>query len=131
MAEIYDPGGIRTRAARLISLYHNFRAKEKFSLTLFDYFRLLSSLPVAHLSDALRRRLVVTGDSARIQDETTEHSVWFFSVLGVEHRHTGPRFNVSSERLLIIFSWPAGDSNPQPVETRNIVFTSPTLYLLS
>ena len=43
----------------------------------------LSSLPVAHLSDAPRRRLVVTGDSARIQDETTENSAWFFNVLGV------------------------------------------------
>ena len=43
----------------------------------------LSSLPVAHLSDASRRRLVVTGDSARIQDETTENSAWFFNVLGV------------------------------------------------
>ena len=43
----------------------------------------LSSLPVAHLSDAPRRRLVVTGDSARIQDETTENSGWFFNVLGV------------------------------------------------
>ena len=42
----------------------------------------LSSLPVAHLSDAPRRRLVVTGDSARIQDETTENSAWFFNVLG-------------------------------------------------
>ena len=31
----------------------------------------LSSLPVAHLSDAPRRRLLVTGDSARMQDETT------------------------------------------------------------
>ena len=40
----------------------------------------------------------------------------------------GPRFNVSSERLLVI-SWPAEDSNPQPVVTRNIVFTSPTLYI--
>ena len=38
----------------------------------------LSSLPVASLSDAPRRRLVVTGDSARIQDETTESSAWFF-----------------------------------------------------
>ena len=28
MAEIYDPGGIRTRAARLVSQYHNHRAKE-------------------------------------------------------------------------------------------------------
>ena len=28
MAEIYDPGGIRTRAARLISQYHNHSAKE-------------------------------------------------------------------------------------------------------
>ena len=43
----------------------------------------LSSLPVAHLSDAPRRRLVVTGDSARIQDETTENSAWFFNVFGV------------------------------------------------
>ena len=43
----------------------------------------LSSLPVAHLSDAPRRRLVVTGDSARIQDGTTENSAWFFNVLGV------------------------------------------------
>ena len=43
----------------------------------------------------------------------------------------GSRFNVSSERLLVIFSWPVGDTNPQPVVTRNIVFTSPTLYLLS
>ena len=61
-----------------------------------------SSLPVAHLCDAPRRRLVVTGDSARIQDETTENSAWFFNVLGVQHRHTGPRVNVSSERQLII-----------------------------
>ena len=29
---------------------------------------------------------------ARIQDETTENSAWFFNVLGVLHRHTGPRF---------------------------------------
>ena len=43
----------------------------------------LSSLPVAHLSDALRRRLVITGDNARIQDETTGSTAWFFNVLGV------------------------------------------------
>ena len=30
-----------------------------------------------------RRRLVVTGDSARIQEETTESSAWFFNVLRV------------------------------------------------
>ena len=42
-----------------------------------------SSLPVAHLSDAPRRGLVVTGDSARIQDETTENSAWFFNMLGI------------------------------------------------
>ena len=33
----------------------------------------LLSLPVAHLSDAPRIWLVVSGDSARIQDETTEN----------------------------------------------------------
>ena len=43
----------------------------------------LSSLPVTHLSDAPRRRLVVTRDRARIQDETTENFAWFFNVLGV------------------------------------------------
>ena len=55
------------------------------SLTLVDLvsFVYLSSLPVAHLSDAPRRRLVVTGDNTRIQDETTENSAWFFNVLGV------------------------------------------------
>ena len=50
---------------------------------LFIIFIYLSSLRVAHLSDAPRRRLVVMGDSARIQDETTENSAWFFNVLGV------------------------------------------------
>ena len=49
-------------------------------LVIFVY---LLSLPVAHLSDAPRRRLIVTGDSARIQDEATENSAWFFNVLGV------------------------------------------------
>ena len=62
----------------------------------------LSSLSVAHLSNGPRRRLVVTGDSARIQDETNENSAWFCNMLGLKHRHTGPRFNVSSERQLII-----------------------------
>ena len=58
-----------------------YRVKQTKDCELF-VFR-LSSLPVAHLSDALRRRLVVTGDSARIQYETTESSAWFFNVLGV------------------------------------------------
>ena len=61
----------------------------------------LSSPPVAHLSDAPRRRLGY-GDSARIGDETTESSAWFFKLLSVLHRHMGPRFKVSSERQLII-----------------------------
>ena len=52
-------------------------------LLLFIISVYLSSLPVAHLSDAPRRQLVVTGDSERIQDETTENSAWFFNVLGV------------------------------------------------
>ena len=62
----------------------------------------LSSLATAHLNDTQRRRLVVTVDSARIHDETTENSAWFFNVFGVYQRHTGPRFNVSSEILLAI-----------------------------
>ena len=89
----------------------------------------LSSLPVAHLSDALRRRLVVRGivqgyrtKLLRIPPGSLTCSVY----------DTVTRDLVSSKRLLIIFSWPAGYSKPQPVETRNIVFTaSPTLYLLS
>ena len=43
----------------------------------------LSLLPVAHLSDAPRRQLVVMGDSAKIENETTERSTWFFNMLGV------------------------------------------------
>ena len=77
----------------------------------------LSSLPVAHLSDAPRLQLVVTGDSARIQDETTENSAWFFNALGVWQRHMEPRLNVSSEKTISHFSRPAGDSNPKPVVT--------------
>ena len=57
-----------------------FRMVGKFDLIIFVY---LSSLPVAHLSDAPRRRLVVSGDSARIMDETTENSTWFYNMLGV------------------------------------------------
>ena len=49
-----------------------------------------------------RRRLVVTGDSARIQGETTDISDWFSNVIGIWHCHTLPLFNVSSERLLVI-----------------------------
>ena len=45
----------------------------------------LLSLMVAHLSDASSRQLVITRDSARIQDETTESSTWFFNILGVKH----------------------------------------------
>ena len=41
----------------------------------------LSLLPVSHLSDALRRQLVVTEDSARIQDKTNESFAWFFKSL--------------------------------------------------
>ena len=54
---------------------------QKGMCTLFDLiiFVYLLSLLVAHLSDAHRRWLVVTGDSARIQDETTENSAWFFN----------------------------------------------------
>ena len=64
----------------------------------------LSSLPVAHLSDAPRRRLVVTGDNARSQDETTESLAWFLNVLSVSHRHMWPQFNVSSKKLLKILT---------------------------
>ena len=62
----------------------------------------LSSLQVAHLSDAPRSRLVVTRDSARLQDKTTASSAWIFNVLAVKVRHKGPRFKVSSERQLVI-----------------------------
>ena len=68
-------------------------------LGFFFFFCLLSWLLVAHLTDAPGRRIVVTGKSSRIQDETTENSTWFFNVQGVWHRHTGPLFNVSYERL--------------------------------
>ena len=40
-------------------------------ISLLVIFVYLLSLPVAHQSDAPGRRLIVTGDSARIQDKTT------------------------------------------------------------
>ena len=43
----------------------------------------LLSLPVAHVSNAPRRRSVVMADNARIQDETTESFTLFFNVLGI------------------------------------------------
>ena len=49
----------------------------------FNSLTLQTKEKVAHLSDAPRRGLVVTGDSARIQDETNESSAWFFNLLGV------------------------------------------------
>ena len=51
-------------------------------LVIFDC---LSLLPDAHLSNAPGRQLVVMGggDTARIQDETTENSVWFINMLGI------------------------------------------------
>ena len=49
-------------------------------LHLIDCFRLFI---VVTGCNAPRGRLVVTGDSARIQDETSENSAWFFNVLGV------------------------------------------------
>ena len=41
------------------------------------------SLRLSHLGSTRRRRLVDTGDSARIQDETAECPACFFNVLGV------------------------------------------------
>ena len=64
--------GISSKQLLQISRRHGLNyTKWYLLLIIFVY---LSSLPVAHLSDAPRRRLVVMGDSARIQDETTENS---------------------------------------------------------
>ena len=45
----------------------------------------LSSLSVAHIRDALRRRLVNMGDGAKIQDETSENSAWLLLCLVTRH----------------------------------------------
>ena len=64
---LWSGNGLHTSEASFISVY-------------------LSSLPVAYMSDAPKRRsrrLTVTGESARTQDETTESSAWFFNKLVV------------------------------------------------
>ena len=71
-------------------------------LTIFNCFRSFIISIGCPSQRRPKRQLVVTGDSARIQDKTTESSAWFVSVLGVLHRHTGLRFNFSSERQLVI-----------------------------
>ena len=65
----------------MLSVWKNLKLPDVFFFKII--FVYLSLRPVAHLSDTPRRQLVVTEDSARIQDETTENSVWFFKVLGV------------------------------------------------
>ena len=49
----------------------------------------LLSLPFAHLSDAPRRRLVITRDSARIQDATTQPGSLTCSVYSTVTRYFG------------------------------------------
>ena len=49
----------------------------------FVCLRLSTVATGSHVSEVPRIRLVVTGDSARIQDKTTESSAWFFNMLGV------------------------------------------------
>ena len=52
------------------------------------------------------------GGECKIQDETHPTlRLFFFKMLGVKHSHTGPRFNVSSERLLVILVGQQEDSN--------------------
>ena len=65
----------------LRGIVQEYKTKLLISLIVFVY--LSSFIPVALWSDAPRRRLVVTGDSARIHDEITESSAWFFNALGV------------------------------------------------
>ena len=55
-------------------LFGNFKVMNVYSYCLFVFSVYIQSLPVGHLSDAPRRRLVFTGDRVRIQDETTESS---------------------------------------------------------
>ena len=50
------------------------------AICLFPFIYRCYRLPIRETP--LRRRLVVTGDSVRIQGKTTESSAWFFNVLG-------------------------------------------------
>ena len=62
-----------------VNLFRGLRIKWIHTIGIgFASFVYLSTLPVAHLIDAPRRRLVFYGDSAGIQDEATESSAWFF-----------------------------------------------------
>ena len=54
-----------------------------------------------------------------------------FILSGIIGRYGNSVKSVSDEMLNRGPGWPAGDSNPQLEVTRNIMFTSPTLCLLS
>ena len=100
-----------------------FRAYTSMDLHVFSVY--LSSLPVAHLSDALRS---CYGGQRK---GTIESSAWFFNVLGVQHRHTGPRFNVSSERQPMILVGQPGIRTHNPKHCVRESYALPTeLYLL-
>ena len=93
---IQPRGGQNSKILPLIE-WKTLLEKEKMLVRLWRFHRstimaishYLSFLPVAHPSDTHKRRLVVTGDSARIQDETNESSAWFYNVLGTLHHYMG------------------------------------------
>ena len=59
------------------SMFVHLSAKE------FDYFRLFIVATGCPSEWRPQKTVSCLGDSARIQDETTESSAWFFNVLGV------------------------------------------------
>ena len=60
--KLYQPQNMSTK----VSSRRNAQADFFFFFCIIFGFFFLSSLPVAHVSDAPRRRLVVTGDNSRI-----------------------------------------------------------------
>ena len=81
----------------------------------------LSWLPDAHLSDAPKRQLVVTGDNARTQDEITKSSAWFFnSVYSTVTRDLGLKAYPKDKLVVIRLTSPG-------IEPKNLEFSSRTL----
>ena len=82
--EVEDPSFINGDEIKPLDESVNHSGQEA-EMNRYDFvcLRLSTVATGSHVSEAPRIRLVVTGDSARIQDKTTESSAWFFNMLGV------------------------------------------------
>ena len=104
--------------------------------SLFLSFRgLLSPRDLTISATPLQSQLLFAGQCIDTEVSPFQRRPWFFNMPGVKHRYMGPRFNVSSERLLVILVGRPRESNPLPRDYKShalpIELTGPAYIILS